>query len=364
MIEIKHLKKSFGDIHVLKDINTEIKKGDVVSIIGPSGTGKSTFLRCLNMLETPTSGEILFHGTNLTSPDADLNKMRQRMGMVFQSFNLYAHLMIIENIMLGPVKLLGTAKKQAYEEGMELLRMVGLHEKATAYPDELSGGQKQRAAIARTLAMHPEVVLFDEPTSALDPTMVSEVLTVMRKLAQGGMTMLVVTHEMKFAQDVSTRVFYMDEGVIYEEGSPRQIFDHPQREKTKEFIQRIRKFNYEIRSVDFDIYEMNNGVENFCARHAVPEKQVYSLFSALEELIAILILPHLPQDNIQIDLGVGYSELSNAITIELNYTGDSYNPLDTNSDDFAYKILSKRVQQTEHHFDGQNHLSMELRNNT
>ena len=360
MIEVSHLKKSFGDVQVLKDINTVVEKGDVISIIGPSGTGKSTFLRCLNLLERPDSGSIALDGVEITSPTADLNKMRQKMGMVFQSFNLYEHLMVIENIMLGPVKLLGLTKKQAYEEGAELLKMVGLSEKATAYPDELSGGQKQRVAIARTLAMRPEVVLFDEPTSALDPTMVSEVLAVMRKLAQDGMTMLVVTHEMKFARDVSTRVFYMDEGVIYEEGSPAQVFDEPQREKTREFIRRIRKFNYEIRSADFDIYEMNNGVENFCIRQAVNEKQIYSLLSALEELIAVLLIPGMERSGVEIDLSVGYSELTGAVTVELTYAGGKYNPFDAQDDDLALKILVKRVRQTGYEYGEKNHLMLEL----
>jgi len=231
MISVKNLSKHFGDLVVLKDVNLEIKKGEVISIIGPSGTGKSTLLRCLNLLETPTSGEIIVDGVNLLDKKTDVFKLRQKMGMVFQSFNLFSHLMVIENIMLGPVDLLKTSRQDAFDEGMKLLAMVGLAEKAYAYSDELSGGQKQRVAIARTLAMKPEIVLFDEPTSALDPTMISEVLAVIRKLAADGMTMMIVTHEMKFARDVSTRVLYMDEGIIFEEGTPQQIFDDPQKDK-------------------------------------------------------------------------------------------------------------------------------------
>ncbi|ABI69038.1 amino acid ABC transporter ATP-binding protein [Syntrophomonas wolfei] len=227
MITIKGLSKSYGNLRVLENVSTEINKGEVISIIGPSGCGKSTFLRCINLLERPTGGEITIDGQNILSRNADVSKLRQKMGMVFQSFNLFSHLMIIENIMLAPVSLLKVPRKQAYEEGMKYLEMVGLGAKAIAFPDELSGGQKQRAAIARTLAMQPEIVLFDEPTSALDPTMVSEVQAVIRKLAADGLTMMIVTHEMKFARDVSSRVFYMDEKGIYEDGSPAQSLIYP-----------------------------------------------------------------------------------------------------------------------------------------
>ena len=205
MISIKHLSKSFGSVTPLKDVNAEIQQGEVITVIGPSGTGKSTLLRCLNLLETPTSGEILVDGVNILEKGADIQALRRKMGMVFQSFNLFSHLMVMENLMLGPVDLLGRSRQEAYDRGMELLELVGLRDKALAYPDELSGGQKQRVAIARTLAMDPEIILFDEPTSALDPTMVSEVLGVIRRLAQEGMTMMIVTHEMKFARVSSRR---------------------------------------------------------------------------------------------------------------------------------------------------------------
>lgn len=240
MITVKHLCKSFGAVTPLKDVNAEIEKGEVISVIGPSGTGKSTFLRCLNLLETPTSGEIVIDGQNLLDKGTDVYKLRQKMGMVFQSFNLFSQLMIIENLMLAPVDLLGKTRQQAYDRGMELLELVGLKDKALAYPDELSGGQKQRVAIARALAMDPEVLLFDEPTSALDPEMVGEVLNVMQALAQEGMTMLVVTHEMAFARDVSSQVVFMHQGVICEQGTPAQVFGDPQQRETKEFLTRFR----------------------------------------------------------------------------------------------------------------------------
>lgn len=214
MIRVEHLQKSYGELKVLRDVCTTINKGEVISIIGPSGTGKSTFLRCLNLLDTPTGGAIYIDEKNLLAKDTNVSKIRQRMGMVFQSFNLFEHLSIMENVTIGPIKLLGIPPAEAQAKGLELLRMVGLAEKADSFPNQLSGGQKQRVAIARCLSMNPEIILFDEPTSALDPTMVSEVLAVIRNLAKLGMTMVIVTHEMSFARDVSTRVFYMDQGIM------------------------------------------------------------------------------------------------------------------------------------------------------
>ncbi len=236
LIRVEHLKKQYPNVTPIEDITTDINKGDVISIIGPSGTGKSTFLRCLNLLETPTSGTITVSGTVITDKKCDVSKVRQKMGMVFQSFNLFSNLSIIENIMAAPVKLLGLSRQDAYNEGMTLLKRVGLEEKALNLPEELSGGQKQRVAIARAIAMKPDIILFDEPTSALDPTMIGEVLAVIKALADEGMTMMIVTHEMQFAKAVSNRVFYMDDGGIYEEGTPEKIFETPQREKTRRFV--------------------------------------------------------------------------------------------------------------------------------
>jgi len=239
MITISHLKKSYGNVHVLKDVNATVNKGDVISIIGPSGTGKSTFLRCLNRLETPDGGSIKVDGIEVTDPKCDISAVRRKMGMVFQNFNLFGNLTVLENVMAAPVDLLGKSREEAKAKALELLDRVGLKDKADALPDELSGGQKQRIAIARALAMDPEILLFDEPTSALDPTMVGEVLAVMRELAESGMTMLIVTHEMGFAHDVSTRVFYMDQGIVYEEGSPRDIFCTPKNPRTIDFISQV-----------------------------------------------------------------------------------------------------------------------------
>ena len=236
MITVKNLKKNFGDLTVLKGIDVTIEKGECVVVIGPSGSGKSTFLRCLNRLEEPDGGEIDIEGTDLLSPHTDINEMRQRIGMVFQHFNLFPHKTILENVTLAPIKLKKMPQKEAEDAALDLLRRVGIEDKASVYPSTLSGGQKQRVAIARSLAMNPQVMLFDEPTSALDPEMVGEVLDVMKNLAKEGMTMVVVTHEMGFAKEVANRVLFMADGVILEEGTPEEIFEHPQHERTKAFI--------------------------------------------------------------------------------------------------------------------------------
>ena len=240
MIKIDHLKKSFGDNEVLTDINQEVKKGEVVVIIGPSGSGKSTLLRCLNLLETPTSGEVIFEGTALTGlNETKLNQLREKMGMVFQSFNLFPHMTVLENLKVSPVKVKGMSNEEATASAIKLLKQVGLSDKADTYPSSLSGGQQQRVAIARALAMNPDVMLFDEPTSALDPEMVGEVLKVMQDLADFGMTMVVVTHEMGFAKEVADRVIFMDGGYIVEEGKPEEVFNNPQHERTQDFLAKI-----------------------------------------------------------------------------------------------------------------------------
>ena len=241
ILEIRHLSKSFGTHEVLRDIDFTVKKGDVTSIIGASGSGKSTLLRCINLLETPTSGEILYHGQSVTAPKVNAPQYRSHVGMVFQSFNLFNNMTVLENCMVGQVKVLKKDRETARKRAMEYLEQVGMTPYINAKPRQISGGQKQRVAIARALAMDPEVLLFDEPTSALDPEMVGEVLAVMKGLAQDGMTMLVVTHEMAFARDVSTHVVYMNQGVICEEGTPEEVFGSPQRQETKDFLSRFRQ---------------------------------------------------------------------------------------------------------------------------
>ncbi|MEH7121564.1 amino acid ABC transporter ATP-binding protein [Neobacillus vireti] len=239
IITVKNLSKSFGKLEVLKDINAEIQEKEVICVIGPSGSGKSTFLRCLNRLEEISGGEVVINGHNITDPKININKVRQEVGMVFQQFNLFPHKTVLENITLGPIKILSIDKGSAEKTALELLNKVGLKEKANSYPGELSGGQKQRVAIARALAMNPKIMLFDEPTSALDPEMVGDVLEVMKQLAKEGMTMVVVTHEMGFAREVGDRVIFMDGGYIVEENEPNEIFSNPQHERTKAFLSKV-----------------------------------------------------------------------------------------------------------------------------
>lgn len=239
MIHVKNLKKSYGKNNVLNGINQHIKKGEVVVIIGPSGSGKSTFLRCLNLLEEPTSGEIIFEGKNITDKNNNINKTREKMGMVFQHFNLFPHKTVLENITLAPIKVKGLSVEEANKKAIELLKLIGLSDKKDAYPSSLSGGQKQRIAIARSLAMEPDVLLFDEPTSALDPEMVGEVLNVMKDLAKKGMTMVVVTHEIGFAREVGDRILFIDGGKILEEGTPEEVLNNPKNDRTKDFLSKV-----------------------------------------------------------------------------------------------------------------------------
>jgi len=340
MISIRNLSKHFGDLVVLKDISTDIKKGEVISIIGPSGTGKSTFLRCLNLLETPTGGEILIDGIPLLDKKTDVPKIRQKMGMVFQSFNLYSHLTILENLTIGPVKLLKKGREETNKKAFELLKLVGLAEKAYNFPDELSGGQKQRVAIARCMAMEPEILLFDEPTSALDPTMVSEVLSVIRRLVREGMTMVIVTHEMEFARNISSRVFYMDQGVIYEEGTPEQIFENPQKERTKAFIHRIRSLTHHISSKDYDLYALQGEVETFCEKHMLSKKESDYLALLTEEVLC------LQSDFSDIDLNLSYSEKDGTLEFVCANTGAPLNLLDEGvaDDDIGLRLIKSRCK--------------------
>ena len=312
MIQIKHLQKSFGKINVLTDVNLNIKCGEVISIIGPSGTGKSTFLRCLNLLEQPTGGSIVIDGEEVLNGRINTSKLRQKMGMVFQSFNLFNHLSVLENVCIGPVKLLGKSRKAAEAKAMELLKLVGMAEKAHAMPDELSGGQKQRAAIARSLSMEPEIILFDEPTSALDPTMVSEVLSVIRALARQGMTMAIVTHEMSFARDVSTRVVYMDKGIIYEEGTPEEIFEHPKRERTRVFVNRIRDFHFAFHSPDYDRFLLKSEWQAYCNKYFLTRESMRKA-----QLIGNVLFRNLPLDKGTLDFYFRYSEQTREMSMEV-----------------------------------------------
>ena len=311
MIQIKHLQKSFDNLDVLCDVNLNIKQGEIISIIGPSGTGKSTFLRCLNLLEQPTGGSIVIDGEEVLNGKVNTSKLRQKMGMVFQSFNLFNHLSVLDNVCIGPVKLLGKSRKEAEAKAMELLKLVGMAEKASSMPSELSGGQKQRAAIARCLSMDPEIILFDEPTSALDPTMVSEVLSVIRALARQGMTMAIVTHEMNFARDVSTRVVYMDEGIIYEEGTPEEIFEHPKRERTRVFVNRIRDFHYQFHSPDYDRFHLKSEWQAYCNKYFLTRESMRKA-----QLIGNVLFRKLPLGKGTLDFYFRYSEKTREMSME------------------------------------------------
>ena len=346
MITIRHLHKEYPNVTPLQDVNTEIKRGEVISIIGPSGTGKSTLLRCMNLLEKPTSGEVLIGGQSITDARADVPELRRKMGMVFQSFNLFNHLTVIENIMAAPVDLLHVPKDEARERGMDLLRMVGLADKAASLPEELSGGQKQRVAIARTLAMNPEIVLFDEPTSALDPTMVGEVLSVIRSLAKRGLTMMIVTHEMRFARDVSTRVFYMDEGIIYEEGTPEEVFTHPKKEKTRQFINRLKVFEEKITSRDFDFVAVTSRLEEFGRKHQIGQKTIANMQHVFEELLMQALLPLLG-GRFTLTFTAEYAETTGAVQIRLVYDGERLDPRER-LDDIARRIVDGALSSYEH----------------
>ncbi|NMC32708.1 MAG: amino acid ABC transporter ATP-binding protein [Veillonellaceae bacterium] len=360
MISVRHLSKRYGDLWVLKDINAEIAKGEVISIIGPSGTGKSTFLRCLNLLERPSGGSIIIDGADILSRGTDEPALRRKMGMVFQAFNLYAHLTVLENLSLGPIKLLKKTPEEAKAKALALLNLVGLGEKADNFPDELSGGQKQRVAIARCLAMDPEIILFDEPTSALDPTMVSEVLAVIRRLAREGMTMAIVTHEMDFARSVSSRIFYMDEGLIYEEGTPAEIFESPKKEKTRLFIQRIRTLTEKIASKTFDLYKLNARIEMFCAKHTVEKKTVNTLLLAVEEILLQMLLPQQAGEP-DIDLRLEFSEKTGEFQLLFDYPGPAEDPFDETLavNDLSRRLVKRMAKTCNHNFaDGKNHLSL------
>ncbi len=359
MISIRHLKKVYPNVTPLSDINAEIEKGEVISIIGPSGTGKSTLLRCLNLLETPTSGEVRVDGQNIMEKGMEISRLRRKMGMVFQSFNLFSHLMVIENIMLGPVDLLKLPRQQAYDEGMRLLEMVGLAEKALNYPNELSGGQKQRVAIARALAMKPEIILFDEPTSALDPTMVGEVLSVIRALAREGLTMMIVTHEMKFARDVSTRVFYMDDGVIYEDGPPEQIFDHPLRERTRAFVLRLKTFEKEIHSPTFDFVAVSTAIEEFGRKQLLASRQINNLQLVFEELCVQTLLRR-GGEVFPINFSASVSELDGSCEAKVSYGGPAFDPFSEQYGELSIRLVSRLAKECRWSLEGRNLIAMTL----
>lgn len=357
MISIRHLRKEFPTVTPLTDVNADIETGDIISIIGPSGTGKSTLLRCLNMLDPPTSGTILVDGQDITAPDCKLHEVRKKMGMVFQSFNLFEHMNVLDNITYAPKKILGLTETEAEAKAKELLSLVSLSGKANAYPDELSGGQQQRIAIARALAMEPEILLFDEPTSALDPARSREVLAVIRMLAKNGMTMMIVTHEMKFAQDVSNRIFYMDQGEIYEDGTPEQIFEHPQKELTRQFVRNLKVLDRKINAADFDLLGFNADLEEFGRRSFMSHRAVCNTQIVLEELCLQTILPKQSTLNYKLE----FSDKDASVTITLRYPGEPWNALES-MDPLSGRLLENTiVEKSYRQSDGKNELILTLK---
>lgn len=340
LFKVEHLQKSFRASTPLKDVNFEIKRGEIVTIIGPSGTGKSVLVKCLNLLEEPTSGKIYFEDQDITAPKFNRDKYRERVGMVFQSFNLFNNLTVAENIMLGPCDLLKKGRQEAYDNAVELLKSVGLGDKVDRYPSELSGGQQQRIAIVRALAMNPDVILFDEPTSALDPTMIGEVLMVIKNLRKTGITMIIVTHEMNFAKEISDRIFFMCDGVLYEEGTPDQIFNHPKKEKTRLFINKLKVFSWEFDKKRFDFYAMNNEIKNYCLNHMINPETTEKIMAVSEELAAQIIVPLLPETSKAV-LAFEYSQNGgDDIKLSIKYSGKRVEP-SLKDNEIAYAIAKK-----------------------
>jgi polar amino acid transport system ATP-binding protein len=351
MIRIEHLRKEYPTAVPLQDVNVEIHKGDVISVIGPSGTGKSTLIRCINLLDKPTSGKIFVDGEDITSKGSNVARIRRKMGMVFQHFNLFPHMTVIENIMAAPMDLLGLSKQEAYDRGIELLRKVGLADKALNYPDVMSGGQKQRVAIARTLAMEPEIILFDEPTSALDPTMIGEVQAVIRDLAKQGTTMIIVTHEMKFAREICNRVFYMDQGGIYEDGTPEQIFDHPQKERTRQFIRHLKVLEYSITSQDFDFIGFNTQIEEFGRKNRISQRKIYNIQAFIEEMCVQIVLPQM-KSPFEILITIEYSEEEDDADVVIRYSGAAFDPTKTDNE-LSLLLANKATEKIVYSFDGE-----------
>ncbi len=337
MISVRGLCKSYGDAVVLKDVDVDVDRGDVISIIGPSGCGKSTLLRCLNYLDPPTSGQIWFDGEKVSADPEGLQLLRRKMGMVFQSFNLFSNMTVLENVMLAPVHVLGASRQEAYDQAMNLLETVGLAHKALSYAEELSGGQKQRVAIARALAMRPEAVLFDEPTSALDPTMVAEVLGVMKVLADRGTTMLIVTHEMNFARTVSNRILYLDEQGIYEDGTPKQVFENPRRPRTRDFIFNVRSFTYPIHPRSFDFYELLGRVCLYMRRQLFDDARITRATHVLDEAVNHCVL--LAGPDVLTQLTMRYTAATDELVIEFrDPAGAAHYPFEE-MDELSRRVL-------------------------
>jgi polar amino acid transport system ATP-binding protein len=347
ILSAENLTKRYGDITILENVGFEVEQGEVISVIGPSGTGKSTLLRGLNFLDPPTGGHVRFKDRVLSKQNID--EARRKMVMVFQDFGLFANMNVLGNLMIGQTDLLKRSASEAERRAHELLKMVGMSERARHYPDQLSGGQKQRVAIARCLAMEPDLILFDEPTSALDPTAVGEVTAVIRNLAKEGMTMLIVTHEMEFAKNISNRVFFREERGVYESGTPQEIFENPQKPKTRAFIFKIKTFNFSVASRDFDYIAMLNGVDDFCFRYAVDGRTANRLRLITEELVLHLIAPRVGR----CELTISFPEDRAAYLLSAAYPGEEMNALDA-GDDLAATIVKNSAKIVTHDYDKEN----------
>ncbi|MEE3468664.1 MAG: amino acid ABC transporter ATP-binding protein [Eubacterium sp.] len=350
LIEVKGLTKGYQGVVPLQGVTLNVEEGEVISIIGPSGTGKSTLLRCINRLEKPTYGTVIVDGVDVCDPKVKLSEVRKKMGMVFQSFNLFGHKTVVENIMMPQMDLLGVSAQEAYDEANRQLIRVGLADIKKKFPDELSGGQKQRVAIARALAMRPKILLFDEPTSALDPTMVSEVISVIRDLAWSGLTMMIVTHEMRLARDISTRVLFMNNGGICEEGTPEQIFDHPKREETRDFIYRIKNYVYDISSEYPDMPALLSGLDEFCYRQFLSQKSAMKLRLAVEEIVNGSLIPCMRDYRYMgavVTLRVEAGEGGTPLMIEVDYREipDGFNLIDKYLDEVSRPILKSVIRE-------------------
>ncbi|MDR1320811.1 MAG: amino acid ABC transporter ATP-binding protein [Gracilibacteraceae bacterium] len=344
ILSAENFTKRYGENTILENVSFDVAQGEVISIIGPSGTGKSTLLRGLNFLDPPTEGTICFKDQKLSKQNID--EARRKMVMVFQSFGLFANMDVMKNITIGQTDLLKKPLAEAEKRAHEILKTVGLSERAHHFPHQLSGGQKQRVAIARCLAMEPDIILFDEPTSALDPTMVGEVTAVIRNLAKSGMTMLIVTHEMEFARNISSRVFFMDERGIYESGTPEEIFDKPQRPKTQTFIFKIKTFTFSVTSRDFDFIEMLSGIDDFCFRYAVDDKKANQLRLIAEELVLNVVAPQFGA----CELTVSFPESRDAYRVSVTYPGEDRDALET-GDELSVALVRNTAKSIERSYD-------------
>lgn len=363
LIEVKGLKKSFGSLEVLKGIDLNVEQGQRIAIIGGSGCGKSVFLRSVCLLEKPDAGQILIDGQDITAAKGSrVDEIRRSMGMVFQKFHLFSEMDVMDNLCLAPTRILKMPRAEAEKKAMELLSQVGLAARAHAWPAVLSGGQQQRIAICRCLMMEPKVLLFDEPTSALDPTMVGEVLAVIRMLAKREMTMLIVTHEMNFAQEVANRVLFFADGGIYEQGTPEEIFDFPQREKTVAFILKIKYFTYEINDRQFDLMQLHGGIQNFGEKYGLDQKHTYRLQLCCEELIYEMLDHCYPnRDKADLKLSVSHAESDGSTQIDINCGGAAYNPFEQGEDGLGVTILKNMSKQLEYQDkDNRNQISITL----